>query len=617
MIDLRNEFIMATVKTGYGTKEGWITEKHLNFYKARSKYIGAIIPEPLYLDKALRELPTQIGIDHDDKLEGLQKLTNLLNQDGVKAIAHLNHPGRMANPKIPGNYFVSSTDKSCENGGAAPTALDKDSLEKVTNLFVQAAIRAEKANFDYIELQFGHGYLLGQFISKAVNDRKDAYGGSFTNRIKFPLEVLEAVRKATKLEIIARISGDEMTPNGIKIDEMQEFSIILAEKGVSAIHVSAGTACSTPPWFFQHMFVPKGKTWQLADKIREVVPIPVIYVGQINDFSDIDAIKEKAKGSFIAVGRPLVADPDFVGKYLGIIKENLRPCLACSEGCLGGVKSGKGLGCTVNPLVGKEDFEMTKTKTSKNIAVIGGGLAGMTAAITLKKRGHEITVYEKNKLGGQFNLAYLPPHKYSLLKLVHYLENEVAYHHIEVLNKEANTTDFTQYDEILIATGSLPQIAPIEGLKDYFWAEVLEEHNIPENSKSLVIGGGLIGTEVANMLLSKGNKVIIVEMLADVARGMEMIERKLTLNAFQNENVTVFVNTKVQEISGKEVFIEGLDFKQTLTDIDHIILATGMKSHNPFSAGSLDKPVHIIGDAHKVGKAQDTIENAFLVANTI
>jgi len=146
----------------------------------------------------------------------------------------------------------------------------------------------------------------------------------------------------------------------------------------------------------------------------------------------------------------------------------------------------------------------------------------------------------------------------------------------------------------------------------------LEEHNIPINTKTLVIGGGLIGTEVASMLLSKGNKVFIVEMMDEVARGMEMIERKLTLKELQNnKDVHIFVNTKIKKIADKKVYIEGDNFKQTLEDIDHIILATGMQSFNPFSDFILDKPVHIIGDANKVGKAQDVIENAFQTANTI
>ncbi len=614
MENLRNKFIMAPVKTGYGTKEGFVTQKHLNFYKARSKYIGAITPEPLYLDKGLRELPTQIGIDNDDKLTGLKQLTGVIHQGGAKAIAHLNHPGRMANPKIPGNYFVSSTENACENGGAKPESMDAVEMQKIKDLFVESAIRAKKADFDYIELQFGHGYLFAQFISKAVNNREDAYGGSFENRTRFPLEVLDTVKEKVDLPVIARISGDEMTPNGIKIDEMLRFSKILEEKGVSAIHVSAGTVCSTPPWFFQHMFVPKGKTWQLADKIREVIDIPVIYVGQINEFKDIDSIKDREKESYMAVGRPLVADPDFVGKYLGKVKENVRPCLACSEGCLGGVKSGKGLGCTVNPLVGKEDFILEKTKNPKEIAVIGGGLSGMTAAVTLKKRGHQVTLFEKDKLGGQFNLAYLPPHKQSLIRIIDYLKKEITDNKIEVVFKEVKSEDLTGYDEIIVATGSKPSIAPIEGLKEYFWAEILEDQNIPEDKRILIIGGGLIGTEVANKLLSKGNTVYMVEMLSEVARDMEMIERKLTLNSFKNENINIFVNTKVKKIEGRKVYIEGEDFKQIIENIDHIILSTGMKTYNPFETIQFDKPVYTIGDAYKVGKAQNAIENAFFTA---
>ncbi len=614
---LKNNFIFATVKTGYSNKQGLVTEKHLRFYNARSKHIAAVTPEPLYIDKGLRELPTQMGISDKSQIEGLKKLTNLLHKNGAKAIAHLNHPGRMANPKIPGNYFVSASPIACPNGGAKPEELDKQGMLKVKSLFVNAAKNAEKANFDFIELQFGHGYLFAQFISQAVNNRNDQYGGSFENRIKFPLEVLQEVKNVVNIEIIARISGEEMTAKGFKIAEMQKFAKILQQKGVSAVHVSAGTACSTPPWFFQHMFVPKGKTWEFANKIKEVIDIPVIYVGQINNFEDIDKILNQYKGDYVAFGRPLIADPDYIGKYLGKVKGNVRPCLACSEGCLGGVKSGKGLGCTVNPLVGKENFEIKKTAKTKNIAVVGGGLAGMTAAINLKKRGHNVTLFEKDKLGGQFNLAYLPPHKKSLRKIIDYMANELRSKKIDIVYEQANNGKLNNFDEIIIATGSKPAIPPIKGLKKYYWAEVLEEHNLPENKNTLVIGGGLIGTEVANKLLSKGNKVYIVEMLDKIARGMEMIEQKLTLNALKNNNVNIFVNTKVQKIDGKKVFIEGKEFKQTIDDINVVVLATGMKPYNPFENEKFDKPFHLTGDAAKIGKAQNAIEDAFYLTNEI
>ena len=616
-MNFKNKFLFATVKLGYSDLTGIVTQKHLNFYNARSKHVGAVVTEPLYIDKGLRELPTQLGISDEKHIEGLKTLTELIHSNGAKAVAHLNHPGRMANPKIPNNYFVSSTQNPCNNGGATPIALDKTGMQKVIDLHVNAAKRAQKAGFDIIELQFGHGYLFAQFFSPAVNDRSDEYGGSFENRIKFPLEVLKAVKQATSLDIIARIGGEEMTPEGFKIEETIKFAKILQENEVNALHVTAGTVCSTPPWFFQHMFAPKGKTWQFANEIKKHVRIPIIYVGQINEFADIDKILNEYKGDFVAVGRPLVADPNFIGKYLGSIKGNPRPCLACSEGCLGGVKSGKGLGCTVNPLVGKEDFEIKSVKASKKIAIVGAGLAGLSAATVLHERGHKVTLFEKNELGGQFNLAHLPPHKSSLKRIVDFYIKEINDKNILVKKKEAAVDELNKFDVIVVATGSKPAIPPIEGLKKYYWAEVLEEHNLPENKRTLVVGGGLIGTEVANKLLSKGNKVYIVEMLDKIARGMEMIEQKLTLKALQDENVNIFVNTKVQKIYDNNVAIQGADFTQTIEDIDVIILATGMKSYSPFKKESFTKPVHFIGDAKKVGKAQDAIEDGFFIATEI
>jgi len=342
MLELKNMFILAPIKTGYGDGSGKVTDRHIAFYKRRCKYLGAVIPEPFYLDKGLREIPTQLGIDNDDKIEELQKLVASIHESGTKVIAHLNHPGRMASPNIPGNHFISSTDRPCENGGATPKRMDKKDMEQVTSLFAKAALRAKKANFDIIELQFGHGYLLAQFLSPFVNDRTDEYGGSFENRIRFPLEVLRVVKESVDLPIIARISADEMVPGGIRLPEMMAFSKILEENGVEAIHVSAGTVCSTPPWYFQHMFVPKGKTWEMAGKIKEEITIPVIFVGQINMIEDIEKLRAEFPADYIAVGRALIADPDFIGKYQGEVKGVIRPCLACAEGCLGGVRSGAG-----------------------------------------------------------------------------------------------------------------------------------------------------------------------------------------------------------------------------------------------------------------------------------
>ena len=558
MLNLKNEFILAPLKLGYSDKTGVVTQKHIDFYNKRSKNIGAVTLEPLYMDIGLRELPTQMGIDNDRKIEGLKKLTDTIHKNGAKAIAHLNHPGRMANPKIPGNYFLSSTNKACENGGANPEKIDRNKMSEVIKLFVDSAKRSVASDFDIIELQFGHGYLMAQFISPAVNDRDDEYGGSFENRIKFPLEIAKAVRNAIDIPIIARISGDEMIPNGFHIEDMIKFSKELESIGINAIHVTAGSACSTPPWFFQHMFIPKGKTWEFASKIKDNINIPVIFVGRINSKKDINTIKEKYNADYFALGRALVADPDFIGKYLNKVKGNIRPCLACAEGCLGGVKQGKGLACVVNPLVNTRLTKLKKSSTKKYYAVVGGGLAGMQVSIALKEKGYDVDLYEKNKLGGQFNLAYLPPNKQSLKEIVDYFVKEIKEHNINLINKEAIESDFTdnKYTGIIMATGAVPAIPPIKGLNEYYWTEFLNDNQLPENQKVLVVGGGLIGLEVASKLVDANNNVVIVEMLDEIARGMEMIEKAMTVKKLKTKKAEILINHKVSEIDNKKVFIE-------------------------------------------------------------
>jgi 2,4-dienoyl-CoA reductase (NADPH2) len=619
MLQLKNPFIFAPVKTGYSNKEGIITERHLAFYKRRSQYLGAVIPEPFYLDKGLKELPTQLGIDHDNKIEGIKKLVDSIHRSGTKTIAHLNHPGRMANPKLPGNYYVSSTHRPCENGGATPEKMVKGDMKKAVDQFAAAALRSEKAGFDFIELQMGHGYLLAQYISPFVNDRADEYGGSFENRIRFPLEILKGIMDSVSLPIIVRISGDEMIKDGIKLPEMIRFSKILEQKGVKAVHVSAGTVCSTPPWFFQHMFVPKGKTWEMAKEIAKGIDIPVIFVGQINCFDDIEKLKREYSAEYLAIGRALVADPDFVGKYFAEKEGPIKPCLSCVEGCLGGVKSGQGLQCLVNPEVGREAEALKPAKERKKYAVVGGGLAGMQAAITLTKRGHEVSLYEKDTLGGQFNLAPLTPHKRSMARLVPYFKEELEEHEVNIIQREATKSDLiSKYDGVILATGSKPAVPSIPGLDDFYWAEILLEENLPENKKVLIIGGGLIGVDIATALISRNNKVIIVKRTTDFGEDMEMIAKTLSLK-MMIEKGTVFSDfTHIKKIEGKTVYAERGGGETRFDDIDVIVVSTSMISYNPLEKDLTGKmPVYVIGDARKVGNAQDAIRDGYETAKEV
>ncbi|MCG6959357.1 NAD(P)/FAD-dependent oxidoreductase [bacterium BMS3Abin03] len=286
---------------------------------------------------------------------------------------------------------------------------------------------------------------------------------------------------------------------------------------------------------------------------------------------------------------------------------------------MGRIKIGKGLQCEINPEVGRELEPLVHADEIKNYAVIGGGMAGMEAAITLRQRGHKVTLFEKDELGGQFNLAPLPSGKASLQKQIDYLKHEVA--EIQIIKKEAKEEDLIgKYDGVILATGSKPFIPQINGLKEYKWAEILYERNIPRNKNVLIIGGGSIGIEIANTLIDYGNNVQIVEMLDDIARDMEMVSRKLNLQKLKKNNVPVYTNKKVERITDSSVFLKS---KNVFSDfrIDHIdiyVVTAGMSSEKELLYRLGNRiPIYPIGDAEKIGDLVSAIQSAYLTCKDL
>jgi 2,4-dienoyl-CoA reductase-like NADH-dependent reductase (Old Yellow Enzyme family)/thioredoxin reductase len=613
----QNEYIMAPLKLGYcHDKDGKVNQRHLDFYAQRTD-LGAIIPEPLYIDSGLRENPMQLGIDSDDKLSGLRDLAETIHSTGASFIAHLNHPGRMAHPALPGNYHWSASAEACPNGGALPLPMDEAKMAFARQKLVEAAVKAEKAGADGVEVQFGYGYLFAQFLSPKINKREDQYGGSLENRMRFPLETLQAIQNAIEIPVMVRLSATDMEPDGIGLEESIKLSKRLEAMGVAALHISVGSACSSPAWYYQHMFVPKGKNWELAAAIQKEVKLPVFFHGRIHSAEDIQLLKQKFDARYFAIGRALVADQHMVSKLLGNSEEPVRPCLACSEACLGGVKAGKGLGCVVNLTVNTSYPAAEEVKTKKRIAVVGGGLAGMEAAIRMSDRGHEVVLFEENQLGGQFTLAWLPPKKESLEEIVSFYKKQLERLSVEVRKQKADATllEAEQFDEVVMATGSRAFVPPIPGLKDFVWAEILEKERLPEEQKVVIIGGGLIGIEVAVSLVEKDNQVIIVEMLDEVARGLEMIERKMSLEKLKQKHAQILTSTRVVAVEGNTLKLESASGeKMTIVAVDLVVVATGMKAYRPFESSL---PTHWIGDANKVGKAEDAIKSAYELALTI
>ncbi len=620
-LKLKNKFIMAPVKTGYGNLKGEVSAQHIWYYQRRAEGgVAMIIAEPFFIHPSGKELPTQIGIHDDTMIAGLKSLVDGVHQKGSKICAHINHAGRAANPKLAGDMLMAPSAVTCPAHGQTPKEMTEDEIVQSIGWFAQSARRAVDAGFDAVEIQFGLGYLAHQFFSAHTNKREDAWG----ERLCYSREMLMAVRKEIGWEfpVIARISGTEFAKDGTSEQDAISLAKMLEENGTDAFHVVNGSACDSPPVYYQFFTFPENQNQKSAQQIKQALSKPVIVTGRNGDPVQIRQLAESEVADFIGMGRPLVADPDLPNKLLTNKDDSVTRCGYCLQGCLLNVKALNGLKCVVNPEVGeKVEQHLTPAAETKTIAVIGGGPAGIKAALTAEARGHQVQLFEKeDHLGGQFALSFLAPAKKGMQilheDLVHHLEKSSVQVH---LNTEIdNTEKIVQLnpDKIILATGARPKIIPFNGLqtRDYFngfniygfedWSSV---------KKAVVIGGGLIGMEAAEFIAEKNINTTVFEILPQVAGDMEMISRKLLMNRVASLPVTIHTEAQVQEIKGKRIDFLQEDKQQHLDDVDLLVIATGTESvnelENPLVAAGFS--VITAGDMEHPAKIYEAIHSGF------
>lgn len=587
-IKLKNRIIMLPTVTNL-SNEGFVSEREVEYYKRRSKGVSLVIVGASYVNKLGKFFINQIGIDDDDKIQGLRKLSEVIHQNGAQAAIQL----AMHNPKY------------------KPSDFTKQQIQGFVQDFVSGAIRAKKAGFDAVELHFAHGWFVNQFLSPDTNKRTDEYGGNFEGRTKFALDILRGVKKALPdMTVICRINGSDFTDGGFSIEESVRFAKLLEYHGADALDISGGVS-STSEYHISPMGIGDKPLIGIAQRIKENITIPVIAVDKLGSVYDWEKILEDGIADFIGIARGLIGDPDLAEKLIKG-QEDIRYCIHCNQACIAYIQKGLSVSCMINPEVGREKEFEVKTDKPLNIAVIGGGPAGMSAAKYLAKKGHNVTLFEKeNKLGGQLNVAKVPPYKQEIGKVIEYLENDLKKYNVKVhLNKKISLQEIKEmpYDKIVIATGSKPAKINLDAdINPYTAIEVLEG-NIPKGRDISIIGGGLTGLETAEYLAEKGKKVTVLEIKEEVGEGIYPMVKKLILNRLKELKVDIITNALIKEISGVKLMYTSKDTYKVVK-VEDVVLAVGNLPDTEFEELKNENRYYFIGDCKTVASAVEAIRD--------
>jgi len=455
---LKNRIVMPSIGCFF------VGEQLKNFYIERADgNVGLIVIGPTAIDE---DNPSYINVYNDEFIPELRDLAESIKAHGSRVGLQLWHPGRYSS--FPGDHVVSASDIPAPIfTRQRPRALTIPEIENLEDEFADGALRTKKAGFDCVEFTAATGYLISQFLSSATNKRTDKYGGSLENRARFLLNIIDKTRDKVgeDFPILCRISGNEYVEGGNTLEDQKSIAIMLEKAGVDALNVNVGWHES--PIDQMSMMVPRGGFIYLAAKIKEVVNIPVIASHRINDPVLANDIIKEGKADMVAMARPLIADPELPKKAKEGRFNEIRTCIACNS-CFDMVFEGLPITCLVNPAVGREsEFKITPVDTPKKVIIVGGGPGGMEAARVTHLRGHNVSLYEKDRrLGGQINLITACPDMEEFANVPRYYNNQLK--DVDIVYNVDIKPDFLidqKPDAIIVATGASPIIPNVPGVE--------------------------------------------------------------------------------------------------------------------------------------------------------
>ncbi|MDO4311837.1 MAG: NAD(P)/FAD-dependent oxidoreductase [Eubacteriales bacterium] len=634
----KNRIGLSPMGEGMATPAGEITDQYKAYYIERAKGGAGIISIGyLNVDYPRGSSGPQARIDDHTNLEALKDIINQCHEYGALVIPQLHHAGGQTTSMATGGVEPwTPSDKECEHimvkgmRTVGPQhAMTLDEVHFVRDQFIKSAVNLKKAGADGATIHSGHGYLISEFLTPDFNARTDEYGGSLENRARILTEIIEGIRRECGPDFIigARIPGKEFVPNGLSDEECAEIARLCEKAGCDFLDVTVG-AISAFSNMIETEKYPQGSRVPFAEKIKAAVNIPVGVSGTLRDPEFCEAVIENEKVDFVYLARALLCDPYWPEKAKTGRANEIRKCMSCSEGCMRSVMEGSFASCVINPVTGRElqYGSAEKAESAKSVVVIGGGIAGMQAAIVASDRGHQVILLEKaDHLGGQLDLACIPPDKGRVREAKEWFAAETERKQIEVRYNTEATVELIQEinpDEVILATGAVPVTRlPIEGCENALqaWDVIGGIAPIPEHQHVTVVGGGLVACELTEMLLEKGNQVTMIEMLPQIANGMEMMHSFDLTMSFMAAGVEQKTNATVKSIAPNAVTFEQEGELMT-KETDKVILAVGQKSYGKELGNDLIRAgyhVQVIGDAEKASKIQNATLTAYAAAYSI
>ncbi len=674
-VEIKNRIVMAPMCMGFGQYNGCATETMMDYYEERAKGgVGLIFTEITRINDITGASSFgQLGMSHDYQIPALREMADRIHKHNCKIMVELHHPGRQnlglmigtvpicnIGSKLMGNLYTKILtqavipqgkklqDKHIVPRTVAPSKCERSKMSDSVNRelsvneikriicqFIEGAVRVKKAGCDGVELHAAHGYLIQQFLSPNTNKRTDQYGGSLENRMRFLLEIIDGIRSncGKDFPIVVRLTVDEMyseigqNGKGYNLEEGIKMAKILSDKGIDAIDVSSAAYDTFNYWLEPTTFTPGWRKY-LASEVKKVVDIPVIAANLIRSPKQAEMQLEEGTQDFISLGRPLIADPHWPNKVKSG-NENLIKrcvcCLYCFESMMKGAYKYTHGNCSVNPFVGRENVSLKQNGNGRKVLIIGAGCAGLTAAELLSKRGFDVTVLEKeSKQGGQLNLASKPPHKEKINWVCEDLLSNAINSGAKVLfDIKADKNIIASYSpEIVITATGGNAIHPksFNGDNVVTVTQVLNGSIDISNKKVAVIGSGMTGLETSELLVSKGNKVTVVEMADKIAPGAWFQQLDDALPVLEKAGTEFLTSHKLLSVSSSGIELENLkERKAVAIKVDLVVLSLGVRSDNSLYndiKNSDSYKVYNIGDSNKIGRIANATESAYqLVMN--